>query len=682
MSKKGEVEKAFYGWTGRVLDVDLTTGTIKHRDLDEVCPDYKEYIGGRGLGARILYDEVGPETDPLAPENVLIFSTGPLTGTVVSGSGRYCVVTKSPLAYPKNSKAPGKSGAIVDSHSGGYWSDELKHAGFDAIIFRGKADHPVYLWVHDREAEIRDAEDLWGKGTSETTGAIREELEVPEAGVTCIGPAGENLVRIAAIINDADKLGYGRACGRGGVGAVMGSKNLKAVAVLGNMEIKIADPGDLASSARREFRKLRDGPITGAALGTYGTEVLYNVINGVGILPTCNFQWGMLKEADKASGEALAGEVSSVPKLLTKTAGCCRGCVIRCGRVTEIPEDLRPEYVTIGGGEGPEYESTWAFGAQCGVTDIVPICEANYLCNELGLDTISTGSTIACAMELCEKGYINLPGYPAGEKSPFGDGVLVVDLVKKIASREDVGDELAEGSLRLATKQGHPELSMSVKGLELPAYDPRGALAHGLAYATSNRGGCHVRAYLIAAEILERYCGLSPPDIPKATEEYRLSKDSEKTDLVLAFQHLTAAIDASDECLFTVFSLEGEDYAKALSAATGVNYTADDIIKAGERIWNLEKLFNIREGFTKDDDRLPPRLEETPMPNEIWSGEEKKALRPPVEVPPHGKIEKQPTAGSTVPIPETLPVYYDKRGWTAEGIPTEEKHKELGLPYI
>lgn len=394
----------------------------------------------------------------------------------------------------------------------------------------------------------------------------------------------------------------------------------------------------------------------------------------------------MLKEANKTSGEALAGEVESVPKTLTRVDGCCRSCVMLCERETKIPEEQRPNYIEIGEGDGREYETTWAFGAQCGIADVVPILEANYLCNSLGLDTISTGSTIACAMELCEKGHMDLasgpghPAYPAG-MNPFGDGALEVDLVKKIAAREGVGDELAEGSLRLAKKYGHPEYSMSVKGLEFPAYDARGVPAQALGYATSNRGACHVRAYLIAAEVLGRYTGLSPPDIPKATAQYRLSKDSDKIDLLLIFQHLTAALDSLDECLFNVFALDVEDYSKEISTATGVEYTSDDLLKIGEMIWNLERLFNIREGFTKEDDRLPARLEETPMPNEVYSAEEKKVLKPPLEVPPHGKIERQPTAGSTVPILEMLPSYYEKRGWTEDGVPTDEKLQELNLTW-
>ncbi len=669
----------FYGWTGKVLDVDLTAGKVEIKGLDEVCPDYKDYIGGRGLGVRILYDAVGPDTDPLGPENVLVFATGPLTGTSVSSSGRFNLVSKSPLGRP----AAGKDtrGLIFDSHSGGDWSDVLKHAGFDAIIIRGKADSPVYLWVEDGKAEIKDGKGLWGKGTYETTAAIKEEIGKPGTKVACIGPAGEKLVRVACVINDADELGYGRACGRDGGGAVMGSKNLKAIAASGTLEIPVANPGELAAAIREEFDKIRSDPVCGTGLPTYGTTVLNNIINGAGLLPTCNFQWGMFKEASKTGGEAMKGEVSGVPATLTTTRGCCRTCIMHCARVTSIPEP-RPDYVTIGAGEGPEYETSWAFGATCGVDDIFAIMEANYLCNELGLDTVSTGSTIACAFELCEKGALDLSevGYAKGD-NPFGDGKAMVELVSKIASREGLGAELGEGSKRLANKCGRPELSMSVKSLEFPAYDARGVLAQGLAYATSNRGACHVRAYLIAAEILGRYVGFSPPDIPEPTAEYRLAKDGDKTGLVLVFQNLTAAIDCLDQCLFTVFAIGAGDYARTLSAVTGIDYAAEDILKVGERVWNLEKLFNIREGLTKDDDRLPPRLEEEPMPNEIYSAEAKAALPLPVEVPPHGTIEKQPTAGSVCPIPEMLPVYYEKRGWDSEGVPTDAKLEELGLAW-
>jgi len=285
----------YFGWIGKVLDVNLTKGEVKYKPLDTVCQDFRDYVGGRGLGVRMLFNEVGPETDPLGPENVLIFSTGPLTGTSVSGSGRYCVVTKSPLTYPKVPKSEGKSGTVVDAHSGGDWSEEMKNTGFDAIIVRGRSRIPVYLWVHNGEAEIKAADQIWGKGTSDTTASIKEELGDSYVKVACIGPAGENLVRTACIINDADDVGHGRAAGRGGVGAVMGSKNLKAIAVRGMLDIGIARRGEFGREVRDISIKLREDPVCGTTLPLYGTEVLYNAINGAGLLPTCNFQWGMFK---------------------------------------------------------------------------------------------------------------------------------------------------------------------------------------------------------------------------------------------------------------------------------------------------------------------------------------------------------------------------------------------------
>jgi len=670
-------QPAFNGWMGQVLEVDLTTGELQAIPLDEVVPGYKDYVGGRGLAARILYDRVGPDTDPLGPENVLVFSTGPLTGTSVPSSGRFCIASKSPYGRPGDGKDT--RGLIFDSQSGGDWSEYLKSAGFDVIIIKGKADHPVYLLLEDGKAQIKDASGLWGNGTYETTAAIKGQTG-QDLKVACIGPAGENLVRMAAIINDADQPGYGRACGRDGGGAVMGSKNLKAIAAGGTMAPTIADPGAFAAAVRAADDKLSADAVTGTGLPTYGSAILNNIINGAGLFPTCNFQWGMFKEANRTGGEAMKGEVEGVPKTLIKNEGCCRTCPIHCARVTELPQ--RPDYVKIGKGEGPEYETSWALGAQCGVDDLIAISEANYLCNELGLDTISTGSTIGCAFELCQKGVLDLSniGYAKG-KNPFGDGEAVVKLVSKIAQKDGIGRELAEGSKRLATEYGHPELSMSVKSLEFPAYDPRGVLAQGLAYATSNRGACHVRAYLIAAEVLGDYFGLTPPAIDDPTAAFRLGEDGHKIDLVLAFQDYTAALDSLDECLFTVFGMGPDNYAKLLSAATGIEYSADDFRKIGERVWNLERLFNIREGLTKDDDRLPPRLEQVPMPNEIYSAEAKKALTPPVEVPPHGTIEKQPSAGSTVPIPQMLSVYYGKRGWNEDGVPTDAKLTELGLTW-
>ena len=629
----------FYGWMGKVLDVDLTTGTIKSRDLDEVCPDYKDYVGGRGLGVRILYNEVPPEVGGLDPENVIVFATGPLTGAAPS-SGRYCLVSKSPLAGPKVEAVPGKAGAIFDSQSGGLWGPMLRHAGFDAMIIRGRAETLKYLWVHEGEAELRDATALTGKKTFETTADIKGELGEPRAKVACIGPAGENLVRTACVISDADKPGYGRACGRDGGGAIMGSKNLKAIAVYGTEEIRIADPEVFADVDRRCDELIREGLFTGAVLPMHGTITLVDFINGAGAYPTHNFKWGMFDKADMTNAATLEANQLDYPM------PCAPGlCDIRCGRASSIKTG-KWEGTS---GEGPEYETTWSLGAQCGVSDLNAITKAHYLGNELGFDPISAGSTIGCAMELSEIGAI-------AETISWGDGDKLVELMEATAYKTGIGADLAEGAKRLAAKYGHPELFMGVKGLEFPAYDPRGVKGHGLGYATSNRGACHLRSYMIAPEIF----GV-PWDFTGAR---RFDTDGEKIDALLTMQHLTAAIDSLLVCLFSSFSLGAEQYAELLSAATGEAYTAADLLKIGERIWNLEKLFNIREGFTEADDHLPPRLEtEEPMPDK--SG-------------PTGQLDN-PSAGQLCEIPEMLPTYYSKRGWNAEGVPTDEKLEELGL---
>ncbi|MCS7131503.1 MAG: aldehyde ferredoxin oxidoreductase family protein [Hadesarchaea archaeon] len=589
-----------YGWAGKLLEVDLSAERIKEVELDEKLA--RTVIGGRGLGVRLLYERVGPEVSPFDPDNLLVFATGPLTGTLAPTSGRHCVVTKSPL-----------TGTIFDSNSGGHWGAELKFAGVDAIVVRGRAEQPIYLWVHDGEAELRDASDLWGMGTHATTDAILKQVGDSRARVACIGPAGERLVRIAAIINDK----Y-RAAGRGGVGAVMGSKRLKAIVVRGTKPPKIADERSFSIYVKECQKLLKEDPVTGTALPTYGTAILVNIINEHGIYPTRNFQTGVFPAADKTSGETIAETI------LVRKKGCF-ACPIACTRVTKVGE-LE--------GEGPEYETLWAFGAQCGVDDLEAIVEANHLCNDLGLDTISMGSTIGCAMELSEKGKLNGPR--------FGDARAIVDLTKATAMREGLGDKLAEGSARLAKSCGLPELSMSVKGLELPAYDPRGVQGQGLAYATSNRGGCHLRAYMIGPEIL---------GVPKLMERFSTSG---KAETVIISQNLCAAVDSLVLCRFSMFALDAVQYSKLLTAATGIEFTDEDLMIVGERIWNLERMFNLREGFSAKDDTLPKRLIEEPIP-------------------------EGPSKGRKSLVASMLPSYYTFRGWTPEGVPTKEKLKELDL---
>lgn len=598
-----------YGWTGKILRVNLSARSVSVEDL---CPEIAEnYLGARGLGTKILYDELKPGVDPLGPDNKIIFATGPLTGTAATSAGRYNVVTKSPL-----------TGFIAASNSGGYFPAELKYAGFDAIIVEGAADEPVYIWVHNGKAEIRSAKHVWGKNTAETTDILVAETD-PDAKVACIGPAGEKLVLFACVVNDK-----GRAAGRSGVGAVMGSKNLKAIVVRGTGDVKVADPAKFREAVLAAFKKIKESPVTSQGLPTYGTAVLVNVINQHGAFPTRNFQTGVFEGAEKISGETLAATL-----LVRKRA--CFGCPIACGRPSVVKSGKYK-----GEGEGPEYETIWALGAACGVDNLEAVTKANYLCNELGLDPISMGSTIACAMELYEKGY--LPKSATDIPLRFGDADAMVEATRKTGYREGVGDLLAKGSYRLAAEFGHPELSMSAKKQEYPAYDPRGAKGIGLNYATSNRGGCHVRGYTISPEIL---------GVPEKIDP--LSKDG-KAAWVKAFQDVTALVDSVGMCLFTTFALGAPDVASMLEPATGIPFPTEKAVLAGERIWNLERLFNLREGLTKEDDALAPRLLTEPMP-------------------------EGPAAGQVVELADMLADYYAARGWSEDGKPSADTLERLGL---
>jgi len=589
------------GYAEKILYVDLT----RERTMEEPFPEEwrRAYIGGRGLGVRILDDLVNPGIDPLGPENVLVFATGPVAGSGLPLGSRYDVVTKSPL-----------TGTLTSANSGGKFGTSMKRAGYDAVVILGRAERPVSLLLDDGHAEVRDASPLWGMTTSETTAALQEDLGDPGASVACIGPAGERLVRFSGIINETS-----RAAGRGGVGAVMGSKNVKAVAARGNGRITVADRDRFLTLKKEIAEKIRENAISGGGLPRFGTAVLVNIINENYILPTRNFQTAHFPAAENVSGERMADTI------LSGKMGC-QTCVIQCGRDIEI-EGKRTA--------GPEYETIWAFGPDCGIDDLAAVSEANSLCNDLGLDTISAGSTIACAMELSEKGYID-------EEVRFGDAERMLDLVRRIAYRDGIGDELAEGSFRFARKHGHPELSMSVKRQELPAYDPRGLQGHGLAYATSVRGGDHVYGYMIAPEVLGS---------PEKLDPYLSEGKAVWTKI---FQDLTAFIDSSGACLFTSFPLGAADYGAMVSAVTGYDIDGAEVLRIGERIWNMQKIFNLRAGCTREDDTLPPRLHEEPL----------------TEGAPKGQVwEREPL----------LDDYYEARGWDREGRPTPEKLRELGI---
>ncbi|MTI94414.1 MAG: aldehyde ferredoxin oxidoreductase [Firmicutes bacterium] len=595
-----------YGSNGKILRVNLTERTVQTETLDSELAT--KYIGGRGVAEKLLRDEVGAGVDALSPDNKVFIATGPLTGTPTPTGGRYMVITKSPL-----------TGTIACSNSGGFWGAELKFAGYDLLVFEGKAEKPVYLSIEDDNVEIKDADHLWGKVTSETTDLLQKEYG-DKAKVLNIGPAGEKLSKLAAVMNDR----Y-RAAGRSGVGAVLGSKNLKAVVVKGSKKVAVANPEKLKEITGAAIKKIREHGVTGQGLPAYGTAVLVNIINENGVFPTNNFQEGVFKDAEAISGETLA------EKYLTKKDVCYR-CPIGCGRYCVV-DDVE--------GGGPEYETIWAFGADCGVKDLGSVIKANYWCNEMGLDTISAGTTIAAAMELYQRGKIKADELN-GAGLEFGDADAVIHWTKAMGMREGFGDKLAEGSYRLGEMYGMPEVSMSVKKLELPAYDPRGIQGMGLQYATTNRGGCHVRGYLISPEIL---------GVPEKLDRFSLEGKATWSKI---FQDLTAAIDSMGLCLFTSFALGAEDYAELLNAVTGSEHTAESLLTAGERIWNVERLFNLEAGFTKADDTLPKRLLEEPMP----------------DGPAKGKVHQ---------LAELLPEYYEQRGWDANGVPTSAKLQELDI---
>ncbi|MBE0451383.1 MAG: aldehyde ferredoxin oxidoreductase family protein [Clostridia bacterium] len=595
-----------YGYQGKILRIDLSKGVANVEALDLELA--KKFVGGRGLGTKLFVDEVSPSIEPFSPDNKILFATGPLTGTPTPTGGRYMVVTKSPL-----------TGTIASSNSGGYWGAELKFAGYDVIIVEGKSEKPVYIMIEDDTVEIRDAAHLWGKVVSDTTETLMGEI--PEKSrVLTIGPAGEALSNMAAVMNDVS-----RAAGRSGVGAVMGSKNLKAITVRGTKKVALANEEELKAVVKDCNAKIRENGVTGQGLPAYGTAVLVNIINEGGVFPTNNFQLSQFSEAEDTSGELLA------EKYLVKKDPCYR-CPIACGRYCKVDG--------VEGG-GPEYETIWAFGGDCGVSDMPSIIKANFWCNEYGLDTISTGATIAAAMELYQKGFIKEADL-GGVSLDFGNSDAVVEWTKLIGKREGLGDKMADGSYRLADSYGVPELSMSVKKQELPAYDPRAIQGQGLQYATSNRGGCHVRGYLISPEIL---------GLPEKLDRFTIEG---KAAWVKIFQDFTAFIDASGLCLFTSFAMGAGDYAALTNAVIGTEWTADDVLLAGERIWNLERVFNLDAGVDPSQDTLPKRLLEDP-------------------------IAEGPSKGNVSRLSELLPEYYELRGWGADGIPTEERKGMLGL---
>jgi len=577
------------GWWNRLARANLSTGEVTYEKIGEEI--LHDFLGGRGLGLRLLVDEIDPDIDPLE-ENVLVFTAGPLTGTSVPTSGRFSVSSKSPL-----------TGTIADSNVGGSFGSEFKKTGLDALIVEGTSEEPVRLEIDEDVIKIKKT-DLWGS----ETGKCFDDLDGKSA---VIGPAGENQVLYSSIVTN----GY-RVFGRGGMGAVMGSKRLKAISVKGNKKVPVSDKKLLQKHVKKATSKISSSPVTSRGLKKFGTPILVNLLAWLGMFSKKNFR----EAADEEEADNLSGEKMK-EQIVEKHEGC-HVCPIRCGLKTETRKEK---------GKGPEYESVWALGSNLGIFDLEEVTELNYRCNELGLDTISTGGTLACAMEMSEEGvWSKVDGFEGDAK----------ETLNKIAYREDVGGELAEGSKRLCEKY-NCSFSMTVKGMELPAYDPRGAAGQALSFATSNRGGCHLRGYMIGEEIF---------GVPKLFDRF---KTSGKAQLVKRSQERNAYLDSLIACKFSAFALDENFYSRFMQSTTGVDYTVSDLHTVGERIYNLERLFNVKAGFDRKDDQLPERFS--------------------------NPLKEGASADNVFDMEAMLDDYYEVMGWDERGIPKRSTLEKLDI---
>ena len=613
-------------WAKKILRVDLAKGTCVDEPLNMEWAG--QYLGQRGLATKYLVEETDPRVDALSPDNKMIMATGPLTGTCASTAGRYSVITKGAL-----------TGAIACSNSGGFFGNEMKNAGYDMIIFEGKAPKPVYLLLQNGDAQLLDAGDIWGTSVWNTEEHIKAKHQDPLIRVASIGVSGEKGVKYACIVNDMH-----RAAGRSGVGTVMGSKNLKAVALRGTLGVRVKDGAAFMAATEAGKKLLADNAVTGQGLPAFGTQVLMNVINETGSLPTHNHKDVQFDGAHSISAEAMAEKRASDGKSNLITNQACFACTIACGRVSAIERTHytvvdRPEYQKASG--GLEYEAAWALGAATGVDDLDACTFANFICNEQGYDPISFGATVGAAMELFEIGAITTKE-TGGIELKFGSAKALTDIAELVGKGEGFGADIGLGSKLLCEKYGHPDLSMQVKGQEFPAYDSRGIQGMGLAYATSNRGACHLRGYTVASEVL---------GIPEKTDP--LVTDG-KAGLVKAFQDATAAVDSAGICVFTTFAWTLDDIAPQIDAACEGSWTSETLLDVGERIWNMERKYNLDAGFTGKDDNLPKRL----LKEAAKTG---------------------PAKGLVNGLDKMLPEYYQLRGWTPDGVPTNETMHRLNL---
>jgi len=615
------------GYMGKILRVNLTTKTISNEKLKEDLT--RIFVGGVGTAARILYDEVPPWVAPLDPANRLIFSTGPVTGTIAPTAGRHTVVAKSPL-----------TGYFGDANAGGLWGAELKFAGYDMIVVTGRSDSPVYLWVHDDQAEIKDATSYWGMNAREADRAIRRDLGDVKVRVADIGQAGENLVRYAAVMNDEAN----RTAARCGLGAVMGFMKLKAVAVRGHKTVPIADEKRFQKVVSK-VRRLMQSDADVKSLGKGGTPDYFLTGWELGDVPAYNWSRGDFGGPGDPYVEKIAYPGGYEEILSGRRA--CFNCPIGCRRVAKVKN---VQYAIEDGAEGPEYETQAALGSNCGISNIKAIAKVNDLCNLYGIDTISAGSTIAFAMECCERGIISKE-WTEGMDVKFGDDLATIEIIHMIAFRKGFGNILAEGSRRAAAiiGRGSERYAIQVKGMDIAMHDPRAFQAGGPHYACSPTGGRHTEANPI---LFFEATGRTRPDLgyPKRLDRFSTKG---KGRVAKIMEDWWAFIAAAGWCIFADFAAAYgvENFREAYNALTGFNNTTADIMKAGERIYNLKKAFNMRHGCSREEDNLPDRL-----------------------------LKEKTKAGAVVKLDKTLPQYFRVRGWDPKtSKPTKKKLLELGL---
>jgi len=602
---------SFFGYHKKICEIDLSSGEVKSLPL--IRSDVESYLGGRGLATRLFVDRVDPGCDPLSPDNVLALATSPLIGSRAPTGCRGHMVFKSPL-----------TGIIGSSNCGGTWAYHFKAAGFDALVIRGKSPDPVFIDITPDGVSLNRAGKLWGKDVPATTDELLKDAPA-RSRVLCIGPAGEKLVRFAAVMNDKN-----RAYGQSGPGAVFGSKNLKAVRVFGNRKIAVHDEAQYKAGLDQTLYLLKGAPATKRLLKELGTAGLMKLINVIEMLPHRNFQDTLHREdeVEKVSGETLSRTLLTRP-------GACWGCPIACQRHTRVGDWT---------GEGPEYETSVLMGPNCDIYDLEVITRANFICNELGLDTISFGGTLACAMELFEKGHLT-PEQTGGRDLCFGRGDLLEDLVRKTALREGVGDLLAQGSFRLAAAVGQPRFSMTVKKLEIPAYDPRASFTQALGYMTSPTGACHLRGgYAVSLAFFG-----GNKEIPRFSLH-------QSPVAIRNMQNLGILQDSLGICRFTGFAFGADPWARIASGITGINFSTAKLEDIANRIATLERMFNISTGMGREDDRLPERFSEESI---LVGGESRVVSRDTQE--------------------RILSDYYTIRGWNEEGQPTGDTCRTLGL---